>query len=188
MTDDFLKLCQLMGNVAEPVECPTEKDWELAEKDFGLRFPEDYKAFVSRYGTCLVMGVIHFYNPAPGALFPLTRQRYMEGGKGDLDYKTLKEVAAMSSLPEQVTFYPEKGGLLRFGSADNSILFWANTSAPPAEWRLRVTDFDEFQYFNVGFSQFMVAFIRGELNLVGMGADSYGPPSYQTFEEQQERY
>jgi hypothetical protein len=113
-------------------------DWESIENRLGLTFPEDYKEFVSVYGSGVICGFLTIYSPfssdrnhgfeqqSPLALGNL--RRYREEGF-DVPYP----------------IHPEESGLLPFGTTENfNYLAWSRVGSP-AKWPIVVWDTDYLQ-------------------------------------------
>lgn len=115
-----MSLDSLLGVLSpppNPVEVPRAEDWSSVETQLG-KLPDDYKAFVERFGTGTINGFMYVLNPASKNRY-LNLVREMEPILGAL--RELRE----SGEPCPYPLHPEPGGLLPFGKTDNGdALFW----------------------------------------------------------------
>lgn len=127
MSTAFEKLRELVPPPAEPYEA--QGDWDAVEAQVGSPLPEDYKAFVSAYGTGVVSKLFYTYNP-----FAKNRNlNLLAYGERIVDaYRTMVRHEHPLEIPYPV--YPEPGGLLPWGRTENTFdLFWV-ARGEPDQW------------------------------------------------------
>ena len=119
-------------------------DWDDVEARMNTRFPDDFKDFISTYGSGRVSGYLNVVSP-----FKRT-----EGGQELALVSLIKDVTYQlgayvedglmdGSLP---VMYPHSEGLLLFGtSADHHEIFW-KTEASPEQWDVVVFTTNLFQF------------------------------------------
>ena len=122
MTDSLAELVKLLPPPNAPEE--TGGDWQRVEADLGTALPDDYKEFISIYGTGAISCELWILNPFAGcADFNLFRKlewlrqnysaEYPRGGKHP---------------------FPPEGGLIPCGwSNANDFILWS-TGGPPNDW------------------------------------------------------
>lgn len=137
-----------------PVEVPTAETWNATEMQLS-RLPDDYKAFVDRFGTGNISGFIWILNPA-------SQNRYL-----NLLVEMKPILSALRELRESgepcpYPLYPEPGGLLPFGKSDNGdALYWL-TIGQPEQWPIVVNAARDPAYEK--FECDMTDFLAGILN------------------------
>lgn len=105
---------------ADPVD--TDGDWTLAEQEFGLTFPTDYKQFVETYGSGEFQRGLVIAN--------LLTSEGRQAVRTDLErYADLKE-----ACEHEYILHPECPGLFPFGSDVNGHLYCWWTEGEPDEW------------------------------------------------------
>jgi hypothetical protein len=99
-----------------------EGDWSVAEKEFGVAFPADFKALIRRYGTGMFYGDLYVANPL--------KEWGREQIRGDLSrYRELRDACEMS-----FELFPESPGLLPWGNDSNGHLYCWWTEGPADSW------------------------------------------------------
>jgi hypothetical protein len=105
-------------------------DWALAERDLGLRLPEDFKQFTSLYGTVKICNYLWVYNPFAYASHYRSFRDFMIA----LNASYEEAPHGREHIPFPV--YPESGGLFPVIGTDNSdIISWIPEGEPDT-WRL----------------------------------------------------
>ncbi|MDX3661448.1 SMI1/KNR4 family protein [Streptomyces sp. ID05-26A] len=118
-----------------------ELDWESVEREFGLRFPADYRALLDRFpggvfrGGCVYVpspvanaGQLEFFRRNLAEMVEI----YGDEGNGYLD-----------RVPHRM--FPEPGGLFLWGQNDSGGSFWWVTdSDDPDQWRVAYNDRDDW--------------------------------------------
>jgi len=108
------------------VECVPTDEWRAIEADI-TPLPNDYKVFLSNYGTGSLDDFFYFFSPiASNPSLNLYRQL-----KSDCD--VVRELIAFDdALCYEV--YPVTPGLLPFGTTDNGDFIMWHTIGSPDEW------------------------------------------------------
>ncbi|WP_445528329.1 hypothetical protein [Streptomyces cyslabdanicus] len=132
------KLCILTGWV--PVPQPAV-DWPAVEADLGTPLPRDYKEIVDLFGPGGFDEYVDLL--VPGAL----GMDLVVWAKSDGD---------ATDLWEPYAGYPAPGGLLRWGSSEQELDFvWQTGTADPADWRVLVGEFGDWERFDCGLGEFL---------------------------------
>ncbi|MHC2066873.1 SMI1/KNR4 family protein [Bremerella sp. T1] len=101
--------------------------WEDVEKELGLELPEDYKQFVSLYGSGTISGMISIGNPF---IQPVSAQTFW------LNWVDIYRDIENYGTEVPFDLYPARPALLPCGNyADVNILNWL-TNESQAEWRI----------------------------------------------------
>lgn len=144
--DEFLKLVPTPGEAADR---PTDAEWRATESKFGA-LPNDYKNFVSRYGSGRIDGFLFIFNPsAKNKFLNLIYQV-------DLQLEVLRDISVTESLP--YGFFPDPGGLLPVGATENGdMLYWLTEGAPDS-WKIVVNSArsPDWEVFSCGLMRFVV--------------------------------
>jgi hypothetical protein len=138
-----------------PREVPGAGDWESAEMKLGT-IPEDYKDFVSRFGTSKIDDFLWIFTPTASSphldlLFQVP-----------LQLNVLKEIKKEVS-PSDLDHYPSS--VLPFGKSDNGeVLFWIS-GGPAAEWNVLVHDSraPKRETFDLNMTTFVSGVLTGEV-------------------------
>ena len=124
------KLLTILTPPANPFEVPRQENWSTVKRQLG-DLPEDYRAFLERFGTGVVNSFIWVLNPASANRY-LNLLAQVEPILGAL--KTL----SLSGEPCPYALHPARCGLLPFGKTDNGdALFWL-TKGQPDRWTVVV--------------------------------------------------
>ncbi|MCC9604766.1 SMI1/KNR4 family protein [Blastopirellula sp. JC732] len=118
-----MALDEILTLVPPPAETvDTLGDWSIAEKEFGLTFPADYKQFIETYGSGEFQRGLIISN--------LLTQEGRDRVREDLArYEELKE-----ACEHEYILYPECPGLFPWGSDSNGHLYCWWTEGEPDEW------------------------------------------------------
>jgi hypothetical protein len=140
-------------------------DWDVLERSRGLRFPSDYRDFVSIFGAGDLGN--YLYLLTPGILN--SSERYVDNlanirtsfaHQSSLDY---------SPLP----LYPDEDGMLHWGGTDEGdFLFWDCRPDDPDLWK--VIQYHRQMHawieYNCGMVELLVRLLNGELSNVVQGS------------------
>jgi hypothetical protein len=128
----------------------TTGDWELVEKDLGIRLPDDFKAFTELYGSVKICDCLFIHTPFP----------WDEGARAfqlSLCQQFDRVVAGRKNVP--FSNFPALGGLLGFGGTDNGdIVSWI-TEGEPNDWGIFFWNFpglETFTFRELNLSGFLV--------------------------------
>jgi hypothetical protein len=139
-----------------------EGDWGACEEELRLRLPEDYKEFISIYGSGTLCRLFAISSPfsSPQLLKTTVRDWWVNWAG---IYDCWGEVPRILPYPR----YPAVPGLLPWGTyGDVDILSWY-TEGESEAWRVVYDDreegFAEVPWLN--FSEFLLAALRGAVPL-----------------------
>lgn len=121
-------LAKLITLVPPPAQPTAAKgDWAAVEADLGFSLPEDYKSFVSLYGSGSISRIIVVGNPF---LRAISARRYWE------NWVDIYRDKASYGIEIPYDLYPNCPGLLPCGSyLDSDIINWL-TDKDLNQWRL----------------------------------------------------
>jgi SMI1-KNR4 cell-wall len=113
----------LVATIPPPmVPIDARGDWSIAECEFGVRFPNDFRELIHRYGTGRFFGGLFIINP----LTPWGRKMIA----ADLDrYRELCEACEIS-----LVLHPNRPGLFPWGGDSNGHLYCWWTEGEPDSW------------------------------------------------------
>jgi len=144
-------------------------DWERVEHKLGRRLPSDYKAFAERFGPG------HFdeyiWVAVPRGFGP----RLDFFGQLEQSVETLRSLAA-ARIPVPYPLYPERGGLISWGSTlDGEALYWRTDDDDPDRWSvvLHLHRTDDWFEFPGSVTQFLCALLTGQ-TAVAVFPDGFG--------------
>ena len=112
-------------------------DWVSIEEELGSKLPDDYKAFVSRYGAGAIDSFLTILTPAGPTKW------------ADLVWRSQEHDEFSQRREQHPPFdaFPAPGGLLAFGQTDNGdVLYW-RTNGAPEQWTVLVYEGRGFEYF-----------------------------------------
>lgn len=144
-------------------------DWERVENKLGRRLPSDYKAFAERFGPGHFEEYI--WVAVPRGFGP--RLDFFE--QLEQSVETLRSLAA-ARIPVPYPLYPEKGGLISWGSTlDGEALYWRTDDDDPDRWSvvLHLHRTDDWFEFPGSVTQFLSALLTGQ-TAVPVLPDSFG--------------
>lgn len=126
------KLENIVTPPENPVEVPNEAIWSAVENNLA-KLPDDYRAFIQRYGTGCIDSFIWIFNPAAENPFLNLEQQAL---KQEETIKAINEGGMEKFIP----FFPASLGVLPFGITDNGdVLFWSNKGEPNS-WTVAVLE------------------------------------------------
>jgi hypothetical protein len=156
---------------SNPLET-TVKDWEAIEKKLGTVFPDDYKEFISCYGTGEIDEFLFVLNPVANNKYVNLFSRI----------DTLKQSSAVSKQMFGTDYipplFPESGGYLPFAyTANGDDLYWA-TGGNPDEWPVVVfeTRSPEKEQFNMTMASFLAGILSGNIRCGAFPDDAFDDP------------
>jgi len=122
MNASIERLCELVAPPTTPLY--NRGDWQEVERALGMRLPEDYKLLVETFGQGGFVGQAY----CSGLLI----SSYLGGRPVERATGAGAYLRSIDGLPYAV--YPDKPGLLGFGSyGDKDTITW-NTTGPAGEW------------------------------------------------------
>lgn len=155
LTVDLVK--RLAPLPEEPFEA-FRGSWELIEAEIRTALPQDYKDFIRLYGNGYFMQFLGISLPRSRNSNVLLRSAIYWARRAAVDGGFPPE-----GLP--YPFWPDRGGLLAFGSTDNGdTLLWL-TEGEPEDWKVVVWDrgLGEFEVFDCGLTDFLASLATGAI-------------------------
>jgi hypothetical protein len=149
-----------------PPEIPFafEGDWHRIEAEIGLALPGDYKAFISKYGSGKICGFVSLFSPFVNngnwSLMPYVSETIQA-------YESYVDTKVLRAIPYPL--YPKRGGLLPFGTTENSSCLNWLTDGPPDEWELVVWDPDSLAFSNTCYrslAEFLADLVQQRCGLI----------------------
>ncbi|WP_445045449.1 SMI1/KNR4 family protein [Streptomyces sp. SAS_272] len=137
-------------------------DWEIIESSWGMRFPSEYKQFVSVYGEGGVSDYLTFLLPERN----LGGESSVAGMSAEArNARQLWEGASMDVAPSS--------SLVAWGvDASADILCWLALSDDPEEWHVVVWNQDDARWreYPCGMVEFLCRVFRAEFDECPLGA------------------
>jgi hypothetical protein len=136
---DYLHRLEAILPAPQEPWCATG-DWEAVELQFGTPLPEDYKQFISKYGTGLISYGLRVYNylENPGRAEKMLGHLRVLQERTQAELVNVAELLGRDSTEVQLSLpfpiYPEPGGLFPWGEADDWWTFYWLRTGSPAEW------------------------------------------------------
>lgn len=149
------ELLKIVTPPDKPREVPAKPNWAAVEKKLGLQLPDDYKRYVTKFGTGVLGSFLRVYNP-------FSKREYTSLQKSVI---SVCEIHQMRSDTFPYEFYPETPGLLPWGNDDNgNNLFWLTRGARN-KWPVVVCSGrdDRSQLFEMGMTAFLARTFTGEV-------------------------
>lgn len=133
-------------------------DWATCERDLGLHLPEDYKEFISIYGSGVLCHLFAISSPFSSPLLWKT-------GVRDWWIRWAGIYDCWGEVERQLPYsrYPAVPGLLPWGTVgDVDILSW-HTEGEPHQWYVIYDDQHEgfIEVPGLGFAEFLVTALKG---------------------------
>jgi hypothetical protein len=154
-------LMEVMPPPDRPSEPPKADGWQSVAASLGVELPEDYKEFITIYGTGAVDGFLW-------VLTPFTQNQnlnLLEQAKVRLDVQRKFSEASGMAAPYELN--PNPNGLLPWGVTDNGdVLYWLCSGAP-STWAIVVCDSRASRWldFRQTFGEFLNGVVTKKLNL-----------------------
>jgi hypothetical protein len=141
--------------------------WEQVERDLGTALPDDYKRFVSIYGTGRIDQFLWIFTPTASS-------KYINLVEANRAYsQLLDEARKWDREYDPYDLYPAPGGLLAFGATDNgNVLYWKTRDAP-SQWTVVAYQSRGLEHFdfNGSMSEFLAALLSREITCNVFPAD-----------------
>jgi hypothetical protein len=154
-----------------PVETLSETDWGSVEVKLGFSLPQDYKEFVSIYGSGSIDGFLWVLNPIcknPNLnLFDEAKSRL------DAQRRFSKEFGVTTPYP----LNPESDGLFPWGITDNGdVLYWICQGSASA-WKVVISDSrsSRWQMVDAGFGELLNGVLLKDLTIACFPPDFPSP-------------
>lgn len=129
--------------------------WEEMEREFGMLFPDDFRAIVDAYGSILVNDQVYLMHPARHLLHSLDRHV-----RDDLEMWREEDMAEY--LPSPVGGRP--GELIPVATCvTGEAIFLCVPDDASAKWRVVVQEFDSpaWTLYELTFREWLLAYLRG---------------------------
>ncbi|MBO1336274.1 SMI1/KNR4 family protein [Streptomyces sp. VRA16 Mangrove soil] len=160
-------------------------DWAAIERRTGLRFPADYRAFVTAYGDGSIDAILGIMVPDEGDCAGMTEETELARDEWHDD---------LAEHPDGVTFGADD--LQAWGvSGAGDLLCWARVDEDPDRWHVATWSRGSYRWrvYPYGTVEFLRRYVSGELTAadenplsVVSGVDQ--PPMFLTQEEESRRY
>ncbi len=167
-------------SIVPPPEAPTESqatDWPTVEDNVGAVLPDDYKAFVERYGTGIINDFLWILNPFS------TRKYVNLLSQIDLQLSALKTLTQDFGEHCPYPLFPADEGLLPFAISDNGdVIYWL-TEGNPNSWKIVVNDARSPRYeeFDGDMTSFLRKILTREIECTLFPRDfCQGAPSFES--------
>ena len=144
-------------------------NWSEIQKNLGMSFPLDYRAWAAAYPSLEIDEFLWVRHPSEfyervgqsgivrefrglNRVYPIENARHFDGDGEVID-----------GDPSRV-FFPSEGGYLPWGTTDNGDLMMWNCMGAPEQWNVVVVDGQGifWQEFDCGFLEFLVKLLRRE--------------------------
>ena len=141
---------------AKPFETPSGDGWLTVEARLGIELPEDYKEFITHYGTGAVDGFLWVLNPFSANKY----LNFFDAGKAQL--------RALHELQHEIIPYPkfpDADGILPWSVTDNGdVLYWL-CKGPSANRLIVVNESrgPRWREFRLSTSEFLARIVTGKL-------------------------
>jgi hypothetical protein len=148
--------------VVPPPENPTEagppEEWPGIESAIGIPLPLDVRDFGLRYGSGMFADTVEAYNPFSAKYLEIISQ------VSDC-YRDLKCAEGDKFIPYRI--YPDKPGLLVWGSDVNGhMMFWL-TEGEPSRWPLILMTVDgQFERWDMPMTTFLASIFQGKMSCI----------------------
>jgi hypothetical protein len=154
---------QSLREIIEPPAAPVESaDWEAwpsVDEELDVQLPEDYKCFLTIFGTGSIGSFLWVLNPFSSNKYLNLLQQM----KVSLERVRALQTNTGDSHP--YSLYPNAGGLLPWAITDNGDTICWRTLGPASNWNVvivaaRGPNLEQYPY---GMSEFLRALIVGEI-------------------------
>lgn len=172
------RLDDLKRMLPPPPLAIVDPPWSESSTQVGFDFPRDYQEFVASYGGGIIVtprvspdlevAIPHLWqcSGSEAVGFVGFVERHLE------DYEEFLEAEASSGLHEfPIGCFPSPGGLLSWGEASNSdMFFWSTVAVDPNEWKVVVFERHPgvFVTYEGGMVDFLVDLLGGRNHASGM--------------------
>lgn len=149
----------LLHPSTKPVILPTENQIADAEKELGLRLPDDYKQFIAQYGGGSLARFIRLCSPGSN----IETANLVDMARSDWDGYAFhkKNFPDIFSYPR----YPDAGGLLPWADTINGdVIYWL-TEGDCNSWPVVIFERGGTEHYNYGcgMATFFGRLIKGEI-------------------------
>jgi hypothetical protein len=180
MRPDVERLTRVLGVPEFP---SAQVPWDLAPRDVGFQFPQDYRELIDVYGSIRINGMLSVWRPKlraaapdiPGGFAGFIWHTTREGGVGDY-LAGAYEAGDLRECPYPVfsARHSARGGLLAWGSTPNGDhCFWLTEGDDSDGWPIvvRYRQLAVWSRFDGGIADFLTAVVTRDYPL----ADEIAP-------------
>lgn len=153
-------LIKVMQPPINPSETGKMENWIDLEKRLGIKLPNDYKEYISTYGTGRIDDFLWVLNPF---------SKYSNANLiDDIEHFQWAYGELRKEFPEDYPRppFPENDSLITWGETDNGdYLFWIyDKNQDPNEWKIGITDMGDGEYlFDMNMSTFLEKLVKNEI-------------------------
>lgn len=144
-----------------PVYARDATGWLEVEKVLGAALPQDYKDFVSAYGSGLLCGYIRIFNPFDES------PNFNLFSESERVLKSYSALRLEHPMRRPVGVFPNPCGIFPWGETTEGEHFYWMTNGTSGEWPVFAIDDsrDRCVIFGMGFSKFVDALLRDQVDL-----------------------
>jgi hypothetical protein len=142
-----------------PVELPDFDVWDNVEATLAISLPEEYKAFVSTYGSGSINEFIWIFNPAAkNENIEFLRQIQVRLGA----------IAELKANGERFPYelYPTENGIIPFAATDNGDVFFWKMARNEESWTIVINEgrSPNCEEYELSWSNFLMHLLSGKLH------------------------
>jgi hypothetical protein len=154
--------------IGPPIKPAPINDWDTIEANLDLHLPADYKQLMARYSSFSLDTHLGLYIPNPGDNPEESMRDGVLGMLRDLgphEDEELEVVDDQGNVLERCYFphYPNRDGLLPWGSTQNGDVCLWETKGDPNAWRVCISDGIFLWRHSGGILDFLVKANKGKL-------------------------
>ncbi|MFJ9554105.1 hypothetical protein ACIRPH_09830 [Nocardiopsis sp. NPDC101807] len=143
---------------------PDPVDWDALHAEFGVSFPEDYKALYERFGSFSLDEDLAVLGPGDILRLRSVHRQDIDQATGGRSGVSVGAGVGVSHLQIEGEFV-DFDDLLRFGTTDVSYsLYWHASSEDPREWKILVGDGSMWYSFDMGIADLLVSVMNRSLS------------------------
>ncbi len=159
------QLQEILPPPNEAVNPPTNEDWAMVEKTFGMPLPSELFSFSRTYGTGTIRGkkntAVSIYNPGQPEFIQILQ----------FECQRLRDIRGThKTLDKPFDVFPERGGLLPLGSDECDVWICWEVSGIPEKWPIIVRwswGIFGMRRFELSLTEFLVRILKRQIELPG---------------------
>lgn len=153
-------LIKVMQPPIHPSEVGSLQGWIDIEQKMNIKFPNDYKEYISTYGTGRIGEFLWVLNP----FSKYTNANLID----DMEHFQWAYSELRKDFPENYPrpHFPKNNSLIPWGGTDNGdYLFWVyDKNSDQNEWKIGITDMGEGEYlFDMNMSTFLEKLVKNKI-------------------------